>query len=523
MGNLDSNNNSKENEQQINAETRRIPKNLIEEQIKKAQIKHNTPKQKVTKNVLKENNLSKTTKIDKNKVMLAGKKKDEELIDKNVSGEQIQELPSMDNEPHITQHNMSPLNTAQHDIRREPRLTFPKPPKAKNYTSWIIIIIIIAISAIIFYSIRPDKNINTVDKTKSDTTSNIVKSEDVEDVGEQDIKDENIDEQDLVNENSKKFAYKKKISKMPALLKKIEIIDSIVINDESLSGESQKKVRKKGAVLSEEQDPKIVAIVNAMIKRLALTTKVSTTKRNGITSKRLRGTFRGFKIDSQRKTKGSKRLTNKISVITPTRGQLSIINGVLYSVKKVKYDSFIKSLSKRGIIVIDGTLQDEQTVSLNLVVQPTKKTLEKGNYLMSDAGIFGINAGDGIEKLKLNLPAEFRVIKKHIEINENTSYNVYKVLNKEFNTLFFVKEWNGKIEKIEIMNTSFKTKEGIGINSTLGLMRIFFPDIKIAMSKDNLVVMYNNIGGYFILDMKAKDFVNHKYKDSSKVIEIVFE
>jgi hypothetical protein len=73
------------------------------------------------------------------------------------------------------------------------------------------------------------------------------------------------------------------------------------------------------------------------------------------------------------------------------------------------------------------------------------------------------------------------------------------------------------------MNTNFKTKEGIGINSTLGLMRIFFPDIKIAISKDNLVVMYNNIGGYFILDMKVKDFVNHKYKNSSKIIEIVFE
>jgi hypothetical protein len=310
---------------------------------------------------------------------------------------------------------------------------------------------------------------------------------------------------------------------MPALLKKIDIIDSIVINDESLSGESQKKLRKKGAVLSEDQDPKIVAIVNALIKRLELTTKVNITKRNGITSKILRGTFRGFKINSQRKTKGIKKLINKISVITPTKGQISIIKGVLYSVKKIKYDSFIKSLSKRGIIVIDGTLQDDQTVSLNLVVQPTKKTLVKGNYLMSDAGIFGIKAGDGIEKLKSNLPSEFRVIKKHIEINENTSYNVYKILNKEFNTLFFVKEWNGKIEKLEIMNTNFKTKEGIGINSTLGLMRIFFPDIKIAMSKDNLIVMYNNIGGYFVLDMKAEDFVNHMYKDSSKIIEIVFE
>jgi len=503
----DANNMNTENDAELNATTRRIPKSLIEEQIR-------IEREKALKKKAKED-LDKTTLINTSELNIP-KTKPEKPESPELADIDSTQAISLDKTMTMKSEQLEDFEPPKKKTPIKQEINFPKPKKKASLMPWIIIAIIIIIAAILFSIIGKDKEVTKENKNIS--TINTTEKVTAEIINEKEIKNEEIVQTDTAETIIEKQNVK------PDLLDKVKLIESINLTNENLSGESQKKLSKKGAILSEENDPKFVAIVDALIKRLEITKGVKTSTRRGILSKRWRGTYRGFKIDAQRKEKSGKVILNKILLTTPSRGIVSINNGILKSVKKLTYDKFIEELNKNGISISEDKQLDENNVLVNLSVLPPKKALSKKDFLLSASGIFGIKGGDGIENIKLHLPAGFRVIKKNIEISEDINYNIYKVHNKQFYPLFFVKEWDERVAKVEIISTRFKTKEGIGVNSNLGLLRIYFPNLKISKSTDNMVIIkHEEISGYFILDLTIEDFTNLNFKDSAKIIKIILE
>ncbi len=503
----DSNNMNTENDAELNAATRRIPKSLIQEQIR-------IEREKALKKNEQED-LDKTTLINTNELNIPETKPEKpenlELADMDST-----QAISIDKTMTMKSAQLEDFEPPKKEVQFNQEMNFPKPKKKASLTPWIIIAIIIIIAAILFSIIgkgkevtKENKNISTINTTEK--------------VTDEIINEKEIQNKDIVQTDAADTVIEKQNVK-PDLLNKVKLIESISLTNENLSGESQKILSKKGAILSEENDPKLVAIVDALIKRLEITKGVKTSTRRGVLSKRWRGTYRGYKIDAQRKEKKGKVILNKILLTTPSRGIASINNGVLKSVKKLTYDKFIEELINNGISISEDKQLDENNVLVNLSILPPKNALSKKDFLLSASGIFGIKGGDGIESITLHLPAGFRVIKKSIEISEDITYNIHKVHNKQFHPLFFVKEWDERIAKVEIISTRFKTKEGIGVNSSLGLLRIYFPNLKISKTTDNMVIIkHEEIGGYFILDSTIEDFTNLNFKDSAKIIKIILE
>ncbi len=496
---------------EINAETRRIPKALIEEQ-----IKFEREKELKEKELKQKEEFSKTTVIKVEKPIVQEEKQEEE-ISEDISNDKTQVI-SLEKDIEITPDQSKELEAKKNAIPFNSDLKYTKSQKQFNYTPWILIAAIIIVAVIFFSSIGPEKEENVASNTSNNAEN------DSKLVSKEDVAEDNImtDDSDFNNEEETGIDRLKQIK--PSLLHKTNIIETVILTNENLAGESQKKVKKKGALISDDIDPKIVAIVDGLIKRLEITNGVQTVTRRGVLSKRWKGTYRGFKIDAQKKEKGGKIILNKISLSTPSKGQLSIFNGVLNSIKKIKYESFIEELGKNGITITENELSNENSVIVNLEVLSPSKGLKKNEFLLSASGVFNIKGGDNIENIKLHLPEDFRVIKKNIVIDEQTSYNIHKVHNSKFHPLFFVKEWGGKIETVEITSTMFKTANGIGINSTIGLLRIYFPKLKIAKTVSNLVIVLpEGIDGYFIIDSTIEDFESLNFKDTAKIIKIVLE
>ena len=522
----DPNNDISKNDAGLNASTRRIPKSLIEEQIRKEKEKKQNgsdtgkfhpPTEEQLKET-KQESLNKTTVINREDLNKTTVINSEDLNKTTViNREDLNTTQNISLDETITikkPEDSTFLKQPQENISNKTEMRFPRPQKKANPTPWIIMMSIIVIAAVIFSVIGNKEDI------KDNESNNMVNKS--EKVIEEVVTEKKVVQNDDVNINDGEDKNGKKIK--PDLLDKVGIVETINLSNENLSGESINKIRKKGALLSEENDPKVVAIVNALIKRLEIVKGVRTTKKRGVISKRWRGIYRGFKIDAQKKEKKGKVILNKVFVTTPSKGQISANNGVLTLVKNLKFDTFINDLGKKGVSVIENDQDNNANISLNLKVLPSEKVLSKNDFLISASGVFGIKGGDDIADIGMHLPKGFRVIKKTIDIDENISYNIHKVHNKEFHPLFFVKEWGDRIKKIEITSKRFKTKEGIGINSSLGLLRIYYPDLKIAKTKGNLIIVFHEeIGGYFIVDSTVEDFKVLNFKDSAKIIKIVLE
>jgi len=536
MGNLDDNDIKSDGNKELNAETRRIPKELIEKQIRmeaeKAREKTNSTDENKNKTIDKRIIQSKSNDIDSSKTMMmnAGDIRKEELktdseIKNQNFGEKSQAM-SLNTTIPIKKEDLSNrlTNDEQKDFKDtdfNKNMKLPKPPQEKtNITYWLLAGILIVLLLIFLIFKSNNQEINTDNKNTNPIS---IKSETV---NENEIKDENDDsnievvDEAPIGEESEDTVIEKK----PKLLNKIKIINTIKISNDDLFGKSLMKIRKKGAIFSEKIDPKIVAISEALKKRVGIINSLKTVKRGNILSKIWRGRIFGFKIDAIQRKKASEIIIDRIRIMTPSKAQYSIIKGVLYSVKRLKYESLIKDLEKYGISIIENFDENNKVLTVNLNKTSSKNVPIKQKFLLSSNGIFNIKAGDGVENINLNIPKGFGVIKKTIEIDEFTSYNIYKIHDQKFRTMFFIKGWKGRIEKIEIPNSRIKTKEGISVGSTVGMLRAYFENIEVAKTGSNLIVIpFKEIGGYFVLDLSIEDFDSENIEDSVKIIEIVLE
>ncbi len=515
----------------LNAETRRIPKSLIEEQIrlekeraealekeKKAPPSSSAPPPEPPK--------VETREFDNS---LAPDDPNAPAID--LSQQKKTEVPAGDVDSTQTISLADTMTVKRDSIPKQEEapkrpvfnseIHVPTPPKKSSMTPWLAVIILIIFSAIVFYMIRSKSNTPnpTADQQSTAVTSDAVDEE----VDEGDPITEDVDEQSVADGSSDN-EMEPVVKLKPAFLEKAVFVKSFSINNTDLSGKAQIKIRKKGAIFSELEDSKTVAITYALLKRIEVLGGMKQKKTKGILTKQWRGNLRGYRLTGFRKHKTDQEFTENLTLVTPASGRLSVINGVLASVKKVTFENFIKSLEAKGILIKDIESTDENQVELNLDFKADNKAFGKKDFLLSSSGIFGVKGGGGIESIGLNLPKGFRDIPKEIEVNETTFYKIHKIHDDKFQPLFYVKEWENKIANVEITSPRIKIREGIGIGSTIGELRILFPELTIAVTKGKVVVVqYPEIGGYFIVNASVKEVANETIADSKKITKIVLE
>ena len=101
--------------------------------------------------------------------------------------------------------------------------------------------------------------------------------------------------------------------------------------------------------------------------------------------------------------------------------------------------------------------------------------------------------------MKDQLLATYIVLKRKVLVND-LYYDVYKVLDRGNEPLFYVYEKGGKVWGISIISDQFKTEKGMGIGNTLDQMRINYPIVKLASTeKKTPFIQVEDVAGIFIL------------------------
>ena len=101
------------------------------------------------------------------------------------------------------------------------------------------------------------------------------------------------------------------------------------LSNELFQGAAPLKVKEKGPVISEENDPEIAAIGDALRIRVETILGSKTRTRRGIETKTTSGKFHGFKVTNTFQRKGDQVIRNETSIVTPARGWVMIKGNIL--------------------------------------------------------------------------------------------------------------------------------------------------------------------------------------------------
>jgi hypothetical protein len=299
--------------------------------------------------------------------------------------------------------------------------------------------------------------------------------------------------------------------------------EKYVLAEGDLSGEAPLKVRAKGALISEEKDPEIAAVGEALRTRIEMLYGIKSRRTSGgrAVTETASGTFQGFRVNSTRIKSGGKFTKNEIIVTTPSKGIFVIRDNMLDAWRNCTYEKIMQDLVNSGIEVEKQRDPVKGFVNVKLSVTTLKGIPAANDYLIAGRRVGRIELDMTILRMKATLPANFSYVKKRIEF-ENEFYNVIKVFDEKKNPLVFVNEKDSKVWGIQTISGKYNTAKGIGIGSTLGRLKIYYPNPKIWFIKGSApLVSVEGLAGVFVLQNEGIDFKKRIFPNSTKITSIL--
>lgn len=296
----------------------------------------------------------------------------------------------------------------------------------------------------------------------------------------------------------------------------------IILTDDAFAGQAPRQVKANGPVISQDIDPQLAALADAFRKRLEISQGSQMIVRGNGLTKTGKGEFRGFKITAIEKIENQKVVYAKITVTTPKRGVIKSVNRVLEMVKETDFSRIGIEIQNAGLEYFMLPAQPaEKTVSMQLrSIRFLDKPISR-EWLISGKSVGGITLGMSIAQMEKLFVESHVVLKRRILVNE-IYFDVYKILDRNNEPLFYVYENKGKVWGISLISEIFKTEKGIGIGSSLGAMRINYPTIKLGYSeKKTPFVHLEGTAGLFIIQGSGVDFLKKVFPNENKVISIL--
>jgi hypothetical protein len=296
----------------------------------------------------------------------------------------------------------------------------------------------------------------------------------------------------------------------------------IVLTDDAFAGQASRSVRTNGPVISQDIDPQLAALADAFKKRLEISQGSQMVVRGNALTKITKGEFHGFKINAIEKIVNQNVVSTEITIMTPKRGVIKTVNHVLEIVKETDF-------SRAGLEIQDAGLEffalpDQsagKTVSMQLRSIRFLGKPVSGELLISGKSVGGITLGMPIVQMEKLFVESHVVLKRKILAND-IYFDVYKILDQSNEPLFYVYENKGKVWGISLISEVFKTDKNIGIGSSLGMMRINYPFVKLGYSeKKTPIVQLQGVAGLFIIQGDGVDFSKKVFPNENKVISIL--
>jgi len=309
----------------------------------------------------------------------------------------------------------------------------------------------------------------------------------------------------------------------PAEKKKEPILYKL--SNELFQGTAPLKVKEKGPVISEENDPEIAAIGDALRIRVETILGSKTRTRRGIETKTTSGKFHGFKVSNTFQRKGDQVIRNETSLVTPSRGWVMIKGNILDAIRKTDYEKFHRELEVAGIEVIKTPVTDEGIINVQLRVTKLFGRPVKPGFLIGSSSVGGVKLGMPIKMLESVLPHnKYIVIEKEI-LHEDKFYDTYKVCDLQIKPLFFINAKENKVWGIQVVSDRFKTARGLGIGDTLAEFRINYlknTDIKIGATPGGIpFVSIDEVTGMFLLQEKGINFVTQVFPNDAEITYVL--
>jgi hypothetical protein len=296
----------------------------------------------------------------------------------------------------------------------------------------------------------------------------------------------------------------------------------LLLTDDEFAGQAPMAVRAGGPVISALIDPELAAMVDALKIRFKISVDGKLPGRENAANRISKGDFRGFKISVEEKLENRDSLSEEVIVTTPRKGFIKTINRVLDSIKASDLESFAAELRAAGLEIIKPTLHPGNTFFK--VQFKTNSVFGKPiapDLLISGKNLGKISLGMPTMQLETLLLSSYVVLKRKVLVND-IYYDVYKVLDQSNEPLFFVYENKGLVWGIAIISEIFKTGKGIGINSSLGEMRINYPQIQMGISeKKTPFVKIDDVDGLFVIQNEGVDMKRRILPNKTKIISIL--
>jgi len=277
------------------------------------------------------------------------------------------------------------------------------------------------------------------------------------------------------------------------------------LTDEPYFGKAPLAVREGGPLLSAELDPQLAALASALKIRVEIIHKSQKVSRGRIGSRITKGDYRGFRVNALEKLENGVVVSEEVSVITPQGGLFRTVDSVLQEVKKTDYSRIVAEIQNVGLEFSAAPDPAERKTALGRLrsVRTWGKPMA-GELLISGKNVGSITLGIPVAQIRKKLPASHGVLKRKVLVND-VYYDVYKITNQEQEPLFYVYEREGQVWGISIISEAFKTDKGIGIGSSLDLIRLHYPVVTLAQSeKKPPFLRLEGVDGIFIIQAEGE-------------------
>jgi hypothetical protein len=296
----------------------------------------------------------------------------------------------------------------------------------------------------------------------------------------------------------------------------------LLLTDDEFAGQAPMVVRASGPVVSALIDPELAAMVDALKIRFKISADAKLPGRENAANRMSKGDFRGFKINVEEKMENRGSLSEEVTVTTPQKGFIKTINRVLDSIKASDLERFAAELRAAGLEIVKPTLLPGDTFFK--VQFKTDSIFGKPiapDLLISGKSLGKISLGMPTVQMETLLLSAYVVLKRKVLVND-IYYDVYKVLDQSNEPLFFVYENKGLVWGIAIISEIFKTGKGIGINSSLGEIRINYPQVQVGISeKKTPFVKIDGVDGLFVIQNEGIDMKRRILPNKTKIISIL--
>ena len=272
------------------------------------------------------------------------------------------------------------------------------------------------------------------------------------------------------------------------------------LTDEAFAGEVPLAVKPGGPLIAAEIDPQLAALADALRIRVRIMLGSQSLVRGKTTTRTTRGEFRGFRVSALEKIENGAVVFEETRVESPKKALIKTVNRVLDTAQKTDLPGWVAEMRSAGLEFFPAPVPAGRSVFRGQVrpLAGWGKPVD-GERTISGKRVGPIALGMPVDRMRDQLLATYIVLKRKVLVND-LYYDVYKVLDRGNEPLFYVYEKGGKVWGISIISDQFKTEKGMGIGNTLDQMRINYPIVKLASTeKKTPFIQVEDVAGIFIL------------------------